>query len=567
MKEVAALHTELRSLLQGPKNRQGWEAIKDVFWQLYPNIKRPASTASPELLAQVEEEVMPALERALDQGWPARLRVATAYDHPRIKRLSRVLHVDGDRRHFGSLHKLTYKTSALSKKQIAELLPLWTSGASFEGFVLAGVDNHHWVLLDALVKASGGVLRHLRWEGVRAPVQSKPYRSKIEELEIMMDQLITAHGATLESFGASWAGSLNVGDVRSMYGPILRRAGELVALKALRFTHVPLGEQDIFDAMMASPALDRLEELSFDNDLAPSRARVLMKRAASVNLRRIGVGYLNYYNDSAKLDPRTLLSSPNLSHVEAWDIREHARDDDGWETPEAAIWRAEQAPQEVREERQAHALDEEVVDLKKYDAAQTRAILFDGEGLRGSTRLKALRVAALKDADVAAIRDGAHEAWPNLECLVFMRSMKSKALYGKWRTSPLLDQLTFLDWSAFDDPPNQQMRDVRSAPDAQQLEARLAMLREALDEALHPFMAYRRWQVVKYGVTRQPDRVAVARALGMEGELSKDSYALMSACEARFIALRGGEQRMLLNGPTYAYSQGDTLQWPYPSET
>jgi hypothetical protein len=61
--------------------------------------------------------------------------------------------------------------------------------------------------------------------------------------------------------------------------------------------------------------------------------------------------------------------------------------------------------------------------------------------------------------------------------------------------------------------------------------------------------------------------VAVARALGMEGELSKDSYALMSACEARFIALRGGEQRMLLNGPTYAYSQGDTLQWPYPSET
>lgn len=568
--KVQGMYSELRSALQAPKNEEGWRALRAILAQAYPGPYDHHKAPNKKVLAQLEEEVMPAVEQGLDRGWPEWLRVVSFEDHPRIKRLGKVLHISfygTTMKRFGERHKFNYKTMAITKKQIGELMPHWVEGASFEGFVLSHVDNQHLALVEALVAASGRPLRYLRWDNVSAPLQRTPaHRHKLEELEAMVEQVITAHGGTLESFGATFNHApIRDQDMRAIYGPILRRGGELVALKALGMSNAPLHEADMFHELMASPALDGLEELSFPNDLTPARGQTLIRRAASVNLKRIGVGYLNYYNQGERLDPRALINADNLANVEAWDLRAERRIDEGWETPEAALWRAERAPEATREDEHAYALDREVVDLRKHDAAQTHAILFDGDKLRASARLKALRVAAVSDEDVAAIRDHGHEAWPSLECLVWMRSMQDEALYAGWNESPLLDQLTFLTWHAFYDPPQQRIFRIHHLTHEAQRALMLEALSEALDDGLHPFMAYRRWMAIKdQGLRRQPDRVAVARALGMTWKLPGEASALMAACEERFVALRGGKQRMLLNGPTYAYSQGDVLLWPDP---
>jgi hypothetical protein len=68
--------------------------------------------------------------------------------------------------------------------------------------------------------------------------------------------------------------------------------------------------------------------------------------------------------------------------------------------------------------------------------------------------------------------------------------------------------------------------------------ARVALLRAALDPDLHPRLACRRWRLLSQGISRHPEREALAAVLGLPKPFAK-GRALLAACEERFLALRG----------------------------
>jgi hypothetical protein len=573
--KIKKVQAELRSLLQRPKNKTTWDAITAQLGYIFPSETGEewyGEKWSAAQLAQLEEEVLAGVERELKRAWPAQLREVTMWHHPRVKRLGGVLNISfygSSMKQFGAAHGKVYKNNAISKKQIGELMPHWLGGGRYEGFVLEHVDKLHWELVEALIAANGEPLRSLRMESVGMSVEQNPYRFRVEELEALMEQLITRCGQTLERFGATLSSSESAQKVDALYGPLLRRGAELPALIGLGFTKPPLYERDIFHELMASPAFDQLKELSFPQDLTVERGATLMQRAASRNLRRVGVGHLHDYNKGLKLNVRAMIHAPNLASVQVWDLRTERRDDAGWETPEAAVWRevvearGEQGKERV-EARRASALEQEVVDLAKMDAAATRELLWQDGALRASAHLKALRVRQVDEALLRAIIADGATAWPALECLVFQQRISSRESLQAWASSPLLAQLLFLDWDDFDHP---DMRAMHNHADKVASQAtRMAQLEHILSGAEPPFLAFRRWRHARSTLTRNPDRVAVARRLGIsKKEQPATSEALMSLCEQHVIALLGGKKGLLTWGPTYArHDWTEAFSWPDP---
>jgi hypothetical protein len=427
------------------------------------------------------------------------------------------------------------------------------------------LDREPVALLDALLGANFVGLRHLRFEELSPPLTRDPHTFHPEQLREMVELVISRRGATLEAFGATLSSSSpRQAHVEALYRPLMERSSELPALRQLGFGQVNEGE-DIFAALMSHAPFDALDTLTFAHDLSPARAALLAARPASLNLRRIGVGHLHTYSFNGKADVRALIAAPNMASVQVWDLRERARRDDGWETREAAAWREvklEQTPQ-VKDAR-ANALDREVVDLAKRDADATRQALLDGEALRPSARLKALRIRHIDDALLTQLIAEAPAAWPGLECLVLQRRVASREVLAAWATSPLLDTLKFLDWDDFDHP---DMWPLHNHSDkAANQAARMAQIALILSGAEPPFLAFRRWRHARSTLTRNPDRLAVARAIGIsKADSPADTHALLELCEQRLIAYLGGKRKLLTWGPTYAcHDWTEGFEWPDP---
>jgi hypothetical protein len=341
---------------------------------------------------------------------------------------------------------------------------------------------------------------------------------------------------------------------------LLERRAELPSLRHLHFGAGPFSYDPVPDSLitlLSSPAFDDLETLTLDGNLTQDRADVLISRAASSSLRRIGASYAQSHVRSASL--RQLVLAPNLAGVTHWDLRSGEREHGEWDSAEARSWgavRAKRAPS-------AMLLDADVVDLIALDPVALHEALCDGAQLRPSARLKALRLASPDDALLTLIAAQGAQAWPALEALIFQRTVTSEELVRSFSASALLDQLLFLSWPDHAHPDDHLFSRTSYDKDAAQV-VRMAHLDAMLSGQLHPFFAFRLWCRIRRTLTRKPDRLAISRRLGVSVKLP-DDFQFLEACEHQLIELLG--RRAVLNwGPPSACFPGYTqpLQWPDP---
>jgi hypothetical protein len=206
-------------------------------------------------------------------------------------------------------------------------------------------------------------------------------------------------------------------------------------------------------------------------------------------------------------------------------------------------------------------LDAEVVDMVALDAAQTRAALFDGDALRPSPSLKAVRVKAIDDADLARLIDDAPTAWPARQCLLLARTISDQALHDRIAASPLLKTLHLLDWHDLEDPARRQLSALHNDKKALKA-ARLALLKRILDPATPPFIAYRLWKNLTEHVNKRPDQELFAQAINLPTPYP-DDYKLAMASDAHVISLLGGPSALLLDGPQHLAVLDNPLVWPH----
>jgi hypothetical protein len=250
----------------------------------------------------------------------------------------------------------------------------------------------------------------------------------------------------------------------------------------------------------------------------------------------VGIGHKAIYGVGVGLEE--LVGAPNLANVEAWDIRDEARYDESWDTTSVARWRDHKAG--VRRDELAFA----VVDLLHHTSKQTRAAILDGDGaLRPSTELRALRIGNVFTQDLFTLIDTAHEAWPNLECLVFEFDMNDHDLRDRWDTSPLLDRLRFLDWDDLFHPIKQHVAqyNVGKTRAAENLAAELDRI---LDGSMHRVLAFRHWRAIRDKIQNKPHASVIAKGLGLTGYSKLALHEILALCEAEIAERLGGEDAL-----------------------
>ncbi len=565
--DLDKLNADLTAAVQGPLTAEGWRQITRLIGGVYPRRSYDQFRELPaEQDAQLEQEVLAPLRAALDARWPATLRVVGINHHPRTRSIGRILELSfrsDEVISFGHAHGKKY-TRQITKKLCAEMAPLWLDGMSCEGFILDSVSSAPLLLLNSLLDHNPTPLRHLNIQRLDIADHKKP-DAATAVLQELADLIIDRCGQTLESLGLSHNDFQAAGSHHAaFYNRLLQRADKLPALRSLEIDHEPYGHPDFFTDLMAAPALDKLQQLSFPSGITHARARTLTARTASLNLQKIGAGWVNNPNRPDLLDLRAFIHAPNLANVEVWDLRDGSRPDGEWESEEAAMWAAERAGR--ADEHAKDLLDADVVDMVMLDAAQTRAALFDGDTLRPAPSLKAIRVKAIDDADLARLIDAAPTAWPALECLIFMHKIRAQEQLDRIAASPLLQTLRFFDWNDREDPARYTLGAVLQDKKAFKA-ARLALIARILDPATPPFIAYRLWRIVQEVQTHtKADRELIAKAIGLPAPYAAD-YKLLRDCDTHIIARLGGKRPLLTNGPTHADTLDNPLLWPDPHYT
>lgn len=510
--EIREIHGELRSAAAAQKNDYRW----------YELLELARSALRDDALAeQLEEEVWPALEQELDRSWPAIVRVVKPLDPPLIRRLGRTLELEigaQTTRMLGESMGLKLAV-ALNKRTIRELAPRWLDGARWQGLILSGVEREHEALMQGLIGAGLTGLKHLRIQDTLAPHEGG--------LLGMVSLALDAFGPTLESYGAT----LKAGPQEQLwahaYQPLLERLGALPALDHLWFPRAPDESPDMFEQFMAHPALERLGALSFSCHLSARRIEVLSDRAASVNLRRVRLTKPG--GDEAL---RAFIRAPNMAGVEAWDIGDSSflGRQEGWDTPAVDRWRAELCGALS----QRYTLDAAKVELRELDSEQLAAALFDGERLRGSTRLESLRTGWLDDVWMLRMAEQAHEAWPNLRHLKLESCIPDEQTFDVWARSPLLHTMRSFELGVHGGWPYSALcsgeRVTRRA-----LEARL--LTRCLDPALPPLLARHVLETVLSTTYVKADVLRMARALGVPSTTG-DWREIKKQCHAHLAAVR-----------------------------
>ncbi len=547
--EMRALHAELRGILQGPKSAQGWEALLTLLKPLYWSL-------DAAVLARFEEEVLPAVRAELERSWPAPLRVVRM-DAPRpIRALGGTLHVDLFIHQLKSfMRDRGQKTSGKLSGPAIKVLPgLLLDGLEFEGLRIDQLEAHHVGLMAGLLDAGLGGLKHvrLRWVGGQDA-------GALSELATL---LIERRGQTLESYGALAESRACEGAQDALYRPLLERADRLPALRHLELPPASSGGLDVTGELLAHPAFDGLESVSFPYGLSAAHRALLTSRAGSVNLRRVAAGHLlngmiavvrtQEERDVLAAQPedarRALISAPLLAGVEVWDLRSYSRDDDGWESADAAYCAALRRPPAP-----VDVLDAAVVDLADATAAQAEAILFEEGRLRPSARLEALRIGALSDEAAARLFEQAEGAWPALECLVLMRAL-SEAQVRALVACGLLERLVAMDWQGSKYPPR-----VAAPAGASEMKRRVALAEQAMDPELHPLFGYALLEDALSGPSIYATLSRIARVVGME-EVPASRHGIHYEIRQRFIEARGAGHRLSMAGSTLAW--GGRFVWP-----
>jgi hypothetical protein len=544
---VRALHGELRGLLQGPRSDEGWRALLGQLKRVYPS-EDGGSTASILTAGeqeQFEEEVLPAVRRELERGWPAELCAVRQHDHERVRSVGRTLYLALDAhevRRFAEARGI--KFSRLTKKTLAELVPLWLAAGQFEGLILSFMSYAHVEVLDALLDGGLPPVRHVRLERVAPPKDGSG-------LEPLIARLVERCGQTLESFGATMHWDHQRDPWGAVYEAFAARGDALPRLRHINFCGLNFcgpykGPPNPFVQVMANRAFDRLDTVRVEDLRGEEVIEALVSREASRNLRRVSGGYV-----SAEV-ARALLEAPNLANVEVWDLHSGSAWHEGWETPEAAKWRAHRAGNLT-----PHALDQALLDLHGFDALHTEEVLFEGERLRPSPRLLALRVEDISPDALDRLIEQAPAAWPNLECLIINARIERAQTHELIERSSLLHTLRYLSWDERD-APAQETLNAASAREKTLRAACLELLERALDPDVPPMLAHRMFCAVRSWATR---RVAVCTALEDALGLSEHTRD-MNALEAAFIAKRGGPAGMMLGVWEKPLYRNTPLVWP-----
>lgn len=536
-KRAQAYFSELRELLNKPKTGATWEALRALLHQ--------DEATSPEFIDQFK----PAILDMLNASWPMELRIVGMHDSPHVHEYGRVFHLScfGQQMvQFGAALGRSYK-NRITKKLIKELLPYWMplEAASYQGLILSYVDELHATLLEALL----GTGRFKRLEYVRVLYAATRLHTA-SSLGEMTHMLIDQHGQTLRSFGCSLSYTSDRGWDRELLAPLLERAEELPALHELGFGQHDTSGRDIFIDFMEAHAYARLDTLTFPCGLDEARAKALMAREASQNLRRIRVSGVELWGLGVPVE--ALIHAPNLANVEAWDIKEAASDDESWDTQE--VWRWLDYKRGVTRDELAFAS----VDLHHHNEQQTHAALFDAAGeLRSSEELRALRIKNIGRQELFKVIAHAHRAWPKLERLVFMLNLDDPQLHEAWSRSPLLRHppLRCLDWfkvlPLHHDPCHVGLSGEERARINQ-----ANKLEQILNDPT-PFLAFRRWRELKSAVSNKAQAALLARQLKLSGYTKLTREQLIEQCELAVIAQLGGRARLLIDGPSEAAMRED----------
>ncbi len=551
MTDAKTHFSEIRAYLNKPKTGENWKEM--VSYCLSNDASKTRKFVA---------EYKPAVLESLDANWPDELRVVGIYDEPHVHDYARVMRLSfygSGMQSYGAQFGKSYKNT-ITKKLIKEMTPHWMprKGATYTGLVLDNVDKFQEHLLRALLDTGKfDQLEYVRFTDVSPTLHRNPYGYAVEHLSEMVHALIDLRGQTLRSFGGSFSSSR--GWDRALYGPLLERAGDLPNLTALSFSHENSDGTDVFYDVMRSPDYDRLDTLSFTDGLSKGRALAMMNREASLGLRRVGVGGVSIWG--VGIPTEQLVDAANLANVEAWDIRNGRREDESWDTQDTRRWADHKRG--VQRDELAFA----TVDLNHHTAPQTHATLFDDDGaLRHSTTLRALRIGTMIMADLFHVIDHAHEAWPNLECLVFQFDMNDEGLRDAWNDSQLIEHLKFLDWYDLFHPIKRSCNQGIVGKD-QAAANQMAELERALDGSMRHFMAFRHWRAIKDMVRNKPHASALARRLGLSGYSKLSLHELLERCEVAIIEQFGGRERLLLDGPVGATGDwNEEFRWASPTD-
>lgn len=559
------LFQEVRSILNGEKTEQGWKSLLQRLGYTFKYVYDTGGDEKPNgAQHRILEEVFPYIRQELDANWPDEVRVVSIDHHARLQELGKILSISffgSGMQQFGALFGKKYNT-AISKKQIREMLPKWirAEAHNFEGLILGHVDKYHDYLLEQLLEANFEGLRYVRFTDLSAPMKKGTYGYEVTAYTEMTNKLIDLRGETLESFGGGFSGRTSIPE---LYGPLLERAEELPELRWLCFTH-PLyaDDEDLFAEFMKHPHYDKVDTLTFPGGLSIDRANILINREASKNLERIGVGYFGYY--SLSFDLRQLIDDKNMVNVNVWDVREESRDIDCFESKQARGWR------DYKQGVERNDLGRRVVDLMSYDRERTHEALFGKDGnLLPAPEMRALRIQNISKKDLDVVIDHGHEVWPDLECLVFQFCPyedvydEDIAFLERWNSSPWLAQLTFLGWDESIYHPYgcaiSQHRGRSKEREFEELEKHFDML---LENTLHPHLAQHAWNALSSQISRKPDASKLAKKVGITGYSKLDRYEIAGQIRVYLHETLGWEGKLLDKGPTYAcHSWTKEFEW------
>lgn len=504
------IYSELRSAIALPKNAASWARIVALA-------RRGA--ADEALAAQLEEEVWPAVLGELGRAWPASLRVVSPLDPPLVRALGKTLRLEISEaltRQLGQTLGLKLAVP-LNKKTIRQLAPRWLEGPRWEGLILRRVEREHEALIAGLIDAGLVGLRQLHILDTLAPHEGG--------LRAMVERAIDAWGPTLESYRVTQAAGVYDRFLDHAYGPLVRRAAELPALREL-WAPAHGGADDPLVKMLGMPAFDALEALILPAPPDAARVAALRERPASANLRRVRIGASR---DDASV--AALMAAPEMAGVQSWDVRASGlREDDGWESPEAALWAAQRAGLLS----EAATLDAAHVDLTRLDAAQTREALFEGERLRPSPRLETLRLKELDDASHLKLAQQASEAWPALRGLHVECSMGEEAIFEAWSASPLAPRLRAFEWGGYGGWIFKLFDGVDDRG------ARRALLRSMTARSVEvaaPALARCVFDALLGAAWDKPEYTVIAKGIGVT-DLEGTSRDLIARCRVAFDVLR-----------------------------
>lgn len=563
------IFAETRSILHGKKTADSWSRLLRLLGSVFPaggsSRELDASGFHEALEDRLVAELFPYLEEELDSSWPDELRVVQPTHHVELHRFGKILDIfawEGPIRALCEAAGSSFGQKKLSKKMIEAVLPIWLRAENhqFEGVILRALSTQHELVVETLLARNFSKLRYLRFKQIFAPDRAKRGVEPEDRVKAVMHRILDEHAADLEVIGVEMA---NERESRMIWEPVMERAEELVSLRGLSFgEHEMFAEEDIFCELITLPAFDSVGTLTFHEGLTPRRAKTLVERAASKNLRAIGAGK----QPAHWVDVREFSQHEHLANVEVWDIRQRERVEGDWESEEAAMWRDELSGARRDE------LSKAVVDLAPFDREFTHDVLFDEAGdLRTSTRMRALRISQITTAGICTIIEQGARAWPALECLVFVATPYTRGydldieMIDAWGLSDLIEQLTFLDWnSEFCHPWYYHYGRLDRRSD-EATTWRLTYYTHIIDGSMHPFMAFRAWRSFRNKIDTKPQAVEFAKMLGITGYSKKSRFQLLDDIDATLIELLGGRSALKLDGPTSAHlSISLPFEWRSP---